>query len=292
MALPSAAPSLDDEPYFSLFAKSESPLISLICSCTACSFSLFFRLKDLPPYSIHGKELYPIIQCQKLSQLSDEHVLMLCRILLNVELTGDNLESWQYDSFECYDDLMEFAYTTKRPIARYHDHNIYYDGFFNSWMDLNVPHFERYRFSALDEEPIELDEPLKDVISINKQESKSEDFEKVTFTQEDHEISSSIKQCEEVETPHDRSIIEFDIKAMGNKDVNDYNLNSYMKIKQVTGKELFRRTITYLILILFGKVRIEMNFSHALYPSGLTRTKILRNLRAYSSNKIKMKLCI
>lgn len=302
MVLPSES-SLDDEPYFSLFAKSESPLISLLCTCTACSFSLFFRLKDLPPFLLYDKELYPIIQCQKISQLSDEHVLMLCRILLNVELTEDNLESWQYDSFECYDDLMEFAYSTKSPIARYCNQNIYYDGYFcGSWMDLNVTHFERYCFSATDEDPTQQDRSSINETTGSKQylhqelvsdlEQRSyQDFEKVAIF-EDHEIIEVVTNepmgFEEVQAPQYRSTEEKekDLKAMEVTDVSIDNL-----IKQVNGRSIFRETIAYLILILFGRVRIEMNISHFPYPSGTMRVKILVNLRAFSSCKVKMKLC-
>lgn len=284
MVLSGATSSLDDEPYFRLFAKNESPLLSLLCTCTACSFSLFFRLKDLPPFLLYGKELYPIIQCQKISQLSDENVLLLCQILLNVELTEDNIESWQYDSYECYDDLMEFAYTTKFPIARYHDQNIYYDGYFcNTWMDLNVQQFKRYNFSSLDDEPTE--QSISQVENFN---IILKDNEKVNSIQEDHE-AIELPQCPVILlTPQNWSADEY-FKAMdinNNIDVKKYNHTGYELIKQVTGNEIFReKEIT-----LSGENNSKLNISRSLYPSGII-AKIMRNLRAFSSSKVKMKLC-
>lgn len=301
MVLPSSDSSLDDEPYFRLFTKSEAPLISLICPCTACSFSLFFRLSDLPPFRIQKQELYPIIQCQKASDLSDEHVLMLCQILLNVELTDDNLESWQYDSFTCYDDLMEFAYSSKFPIARYHNHVIYYDGYFDyTWMDLNVVNFERYHFSAVDGE-FSMPSMLNNkVLSVKVEPNQTEDIEKVTITQNDCEISNEPLVISEdsneltFETPQDQSTNINSLNATENKDVKiqDNSFNSYLHmIKQVTGSFNFQRNIIYLILLLFGKKTNEYNNSHSHCPSGIRSATIVINKRAYSFNKVKMKLC-
>lgn len=291
MAFSSKDSSLKDDPYFSIYRESEFSL-SDFCECAACSFSIFFRFHKLLPYNINKEKCYPKIQCQQLSKLNDYFVSLICQVLLNVELTDENLEDWQFNTFECHEDLMEFAETTHNAIARYEEEKIYYDMYFKDQAPLDViPQcFKRYSFNITTESnDLEDSDVISAIESENNNESVQVDIILAEFNPqnivvsensidliEDDNISPTITQ---VVVDNDEVNLQLDSK--GNKDNLLIHQHGFVAPNVFPVRVKILRTLLAISLVDEWFERIAELVWRTIH--------IRVNLRAYSSYRHKTK---
>lgn len=296
--LPSEKDGIED-PYFTLYREGTLPLISLLCNCTACTFSLQYRINNLEPFYINEQNHYPLIPCQKISKLETFDVEILCNVILNVELTASNLYDWQYDPFTLYEEsLMYFACSTHYPIAQFSNEEITYLQFFFNQPPLDVvgTNFHRYVFDTVDEladeslnDEEERESKSPDTITISESvniKDELEDLQQVVLGQEKEQI---ITVSDDQVTSAVNSVTEYCANVNNNEFVRNVNFVRFKRKFSGIECATLRSIIFLLYLTSFIAARIRVR---EVTPQANIRSVISTiSLRAYSCYRAKIKLC-